>query len=77
MNKAQVDAGKGLPKYFKFDNDSGSLDYTITSVGHAVGVRTEYPKSWVRRYTIKLRKNKNLVVRSESCPSRLDDMLRR
>lgn len=51
-------------RYFGFD--SGPIDYTITSLGHELGMKTEYPRSSLQKYVIKLRKNKNKVMKSES-----------
>ncbi len=51
-------------RYFGFD--SGPIDYTITSLGHEIGMKTEYPRSSLQKYVIKLRKSKNKVMKSKS-----------
>lgn len=53
-----------LPKYFNFI--SQPLDYLITSVGHEIGLTTEYPKSSLIKYEIKILKSKNAVTKSKS-----------
>ncbi len=54
------------PKYFQFESEKGGLDYKITSLGHPISLRTEYPKSSLRRYEIKLRKGRDTVMKSSS-----------
>jgi hypothetical protein len=53
-----------LERYFDFK--SGTIDYTITSLGHDIGLKTDYPKSSLKKYVIKLRKSENKVMKSES-----------
>ncbi|RYP12679.1 hypothetical protein DL765_007218 [Monosporascus sp. GIB2] len=49
--------GRNIPeKYFGFTSLTGGLDYTITSLGHEVGVQTQYEKTVLRKYVIKLRR---------------------
>ena len=55
------------PRYFDFK--SNTIDYTITSLGHEIGLKTEYPRSLLKKYEIKLHKNKNEVMKSK-CPGR-------
>ncbi|KAK4154099.1 hypothetical protein C8A00DRAFT_43079 [Chaetomidium leptoderma] len=52
-----------LPKYFQFESEKGGLDYKITSLGHPISLRTEYPKSSLGRYEIKLRKGRDPVMK--------------
>ncbi|KAI4870601.1 hypothetical protein F4820DRAFT_218788 [Hypoxylon rubiginosum] len=49
------------PKYFSFD--SQPLDYIVTSLGHEVGLKTEYPTSSLIKYQIKILKSRNKVVK--------------
>ncbi|KAI0181556.1 hypothetical protein GGR52DRAFT_525083 [Hypoxylon sp. FL1284] len=49
------------PRYFNFD--SQPLDYIITSLGHEVGLKTEYPKTSLIKYQIKILKSRNKVVK--------------
>ncbi|KAL2193852.1 hypothetical protein P885DRAFT_71854 [Corynascus similis CBS 632.67] len=51
------------PKYFLFESEKGGLDYRITSLGHPIDLRTEYPKSSLGRYEIKLRKGRDRVMK--------------
>jgi hypothetical protein len=55
---------KVSPRYFDFK--SGPIDYIITSLGHEIGLKTEYPRSFLKKYEIKLHKNKNKVMKSKS-----------
>lgn len=48
-----------------FDFKSGTIDYTITSLGHDVGLKAEYPKSSLKKYVIKLRKSNNKMMKSQ------------
>ena len=61
-NYANLIASTVLPKYFTFD--SQPLDYIITSLGHEVGLKTEYQKSALIKYEIKILKSRNKVVKS-------------
>ena len=56
------------PKYFQFESESGGLDYKITSLGHPISLKTEYPTSSLRRYDIKLRKGRDTVMKSAFSP---------
>ncbi|KAL2138873.1 hypothetical protein VTI28DRAFT_6093 [Corynascus sepedonium] len=51
------------PKYFLFESEKGGLDYRITSLGHPIDLRTEYPKSSLGKYEIKLRKGRDRVMK--------------
>lgn len=60
VNKEIVKNKKAPEKYFSLiGNDKGSLDYTIVSLGHPVSLSTEYPRSALQKFEIKLRKNKD------------------
>ncbi|RYP64149.1 hypothetical protein DL769_006776 [Monosporascus sp. CRB-8-3] len=49
--------GRKIPvRYFDFKSLRGGLDYTITSLGHEVGVQTQYEKTVLQKYVIKLRR---------------------
>ncbi|KAI2624714.1 hypothetical protein GGS26DRAFT_208582 [Hypomontagnella submonticulosa] len=62
VNLKEMKADKTLlPKYFNFI--SQPLDYLITSVGHEIGLTTEYPKSSLIKYEIKILKSKNAVTK--------------
>ena len=50
-------------RYFNFN--SQIINYTITSLGHEVGLKTEYPKSSLKKYEIKLQKSKDKVMKSK------------
>ncbi|KUJ18504.1 uncharacterized protein LY89DRAFT_732063 [Mollisia scopiformis] len=52
---------KILERYFEFK--SGTIDYTITSLGHDIGLKAEYPKSSLKKYVIKLRKSSNTMMK--------------
>lgn len=56
------------PKYFQFESQKGGLDYQITSLGHSIDLKTEYPKSSLRKCEIKLRKGRDLVMKSTYIP---------
>ncbi|KAI1205067.1 uncharacterized protein F4807DRAFT_465037 [Annulohypoxylon truncatum] len=49
------------PNYFSFN--SQPLDYIITSLGHEIMLKTEYPSSSLIRYEIKILKSRNKVVK--------------
>ncbi|PTB63285.1 hypothetical protein BBK36DRAFT_1126223 [Trichoderma citrinoviride] len=51
-------------RYFDFQRVKGGLDYTITSLGHEVGVKTEYDASLLRKYVIKIRKGRDSAMKS-------------
>ncbi|KAI0385627.1 hypothetical protein F5Y04DRAFT_292107 [Hypomontagnella monticulosa] len=62
VNQKEMKADKTLPpKYFSFD--SQPLDYLITSLGHEIGLTTEYPRSSLIKYEIKVLKSKNAVTK--------------
>ncbi|KAI2463567.1 hypothetical protein F4781DRAFT_116380 [Annulohypoxylon bovei var. microspora] len=62
INSKEMKDDKNLPpKYFKFN--SQPLDYIITSLGHEVGLKTEYPSSSLIKYEIKILKSRNKVVK--------------
>ncbi|EMR61371.1 hypothetical protein UCREL1_11704 [Eutypa lata UCREL1] len=48
-------------RYFSFI--SQPINYVITSLGHEVGLKTEYPKSSLVKYEIKMLKSKNKVMK--------------
>lgn len=50
-------------KYFNFD--SQTINYTITSLGHEIGLKIEYPKSSLMKYKIKLQKNRDKAIKSK------------
>ncbi|KAL6856390.1 hypothetical protein J3F83DRAFT_764093 [Trichoderma novae-zelandiae] len=56
--------GPMLKKYFDFQRVKGGLDYTVTSLGHEVGVKTEYDASLLRKYVIKIRKGRDSAMKS-------------
>ncbi|KAI0015490.1 hypothetical protein F4780DRAFT_71426 [Xylariomycetidae sp. FL0641] len=62
VNASEVKADPKVPKaYFSFE--SQPIDYIIRSLGHEVGLKTEYPASSLQKYEIKLLKNKNKVMK--------------
>ncbi|KAI6092917.1 hypothetical protein F4821DRAFT_223542 [Hypoxylon rubiginosum] len=62
VNLKEIDNDANAPpKYFSFD--SQPLDYLITSLGHEVGLKTEYPNSSLIKYQIKILKSRNKVVK--------------
>ncbi|ETS74935.1 hypothetical protein PFICI_13419 [Pestalotiopsis fici W106-1] len=69
INEDEIEAAKAkgrepiLERYFKLQSIRGGLDYTITSLGHEVGVKTRYQKTDLRKYEIKIRKGKDLNVK--------------
>ncbi|KAK4223686.1 hypothetical protein QBC38DRAFT_487197 [Podospora fimiseda] len=50
-------------RYFLFDEDKGGLDYKITSLGHPIGLKTEYPLKSLAKYDIKIRKGRDGAMR--------------
>jgi hypothetical protein len=52
------------PKYFQFESEKGGLDYRIVSLGHPISLKTEYPRSSLQKYEIKLRKGRDPVMKS-------------
>ena len=50
-------------KYFSFKSDP--IDYTIKSLGHEIGLKTEYPKTSLMKYEIKMLKSRNKVMKSQ------------
>ncbi|KAI1456211.1 hypothetical protein F4805DRAFT_459059 [Annulohypoxylon moriforme] len=61
-NSREMKDDKNLPpKYFSFN--SQPLDYIITSLGHEVGMKTEYPRSSLIKYEIKILKSRNKVIK--------------
>lgn len=55
------------PKYFFFESTKGGLDYTVTSLGMPISLKTEYPASCLQPHTIKVRKGRTVIMKSESC----------
>ncbi|KAH8652829.1 hypothetical protein BGZ61DRAFT_374696, partial [Ilyonectria robusta] len=51
------------PRYFSFESGKDGLDYTITSLGHPIGLKTEYPASSLKVYKIKLRKGRDPAMK--------------
>ncbi|KAL7794444.1 hypothetical protein V8C37DRAFT_376685 [Trichoderma ceciliae] len=49
--------------YFDFHSEKGGLHYTITSLGHPIGLGTEYPKEALKPHTIKIRKGRDKVMK--------------
>ncbi|KAH0493363.1 hypothetical protein TgHK011_000037 [Trichoderma gracile] len=70
LNEKDVEAAEAnrkgpiLRKYFDFQRVKGGLDYTITSLGHEVGVKTEYDASLLRKYVIKIRKGGDSAMKA-------------
>ncbi|KAL7809431.1 hypothetical protein V8C26DRAFT_431926 [Trichoderma gracile] len=70
LNEKDVEAAEAnrkgpiLRKYFDFQRVKGGLDYTITSLGHEVGVKTEYDASLLRKYVIKIRKGRDSAMKA-------------
>ncbi|KAG8668194.1 hypothetical protein FPOAC2_10048 [Fusarium poae] len=50
-------------RYFNFQNIRGGLDYTITSLGHEIGVKTRYNKTELKKYDIKIRKGRDFAMK--------------
>lgn len=50
-------------RHFRFV--SQPINYVITSLGHEVGLKTEYPHSSLIKYEIKMLKSKNRVMKSQ------------
>ncbi|KAH7322660.1 hypothetical protein B0I35DRAFT_476590 [Stachybotrys elegans] len=65
LNQAEVSRDKDPkpPRYFSFESEKGGLDYTITSLGHPIGLKTEYPASSLKVYKIKLRKGRDPAMK--------------
>ena len=54
-----------LERHFKFESIRGGLDYTVTSLGHEIGVKTRYDKTDLRKYEIKIRKGRDFTMKSK------------
>ncbi len=54
-----------VKSYFNFASEKGGLDYNITTLGHPIGLRTEYSKESLRKYHIKLRKGRDSIMKSK------------
>ncbi|CEI70890.1 hypothetical protein FVEN_g9730 [Fusarium venenatum] len=52
-----------LERYFNFQSIKGGLDYTITSLGHQIGVKTRYNKTELKKYVIKIRKGRDFAMK--------------
>lgn len=50
-------------RYFKFTSDT--INYTIESLGHKVGLGAKYPKSSLINYKITMLKSKNPAMKSK------------
>ncbi|RFN51360.1 putative modin [Fusarium flagelliforme] len=63
--KAARDKGREpvLERHFKFGSIRGGLDYTVTSLGHEIGVKTRYSKTELRKYEIKIRKGRDFTMK--------------
>ncbi|KAJ4287115.1 hypothetical protein N0V88_007737 [Collariella sp. IMI 366227] len=70
-DKADQPANPEPPRYFHFEAEKGGLDYRITSLGHPISLKTEYPASSLRKYEIKLRKGRDSVMKSKLMPAYL------
>lgn len=62
-DKIELEGNTEPPKHFLFESEKGGLDYRITSLGHSIGLKTEYSKSSLKRYDIKLRKGRDQVMK--------------
>ncbi|KAK1826617.1 hypothetical protein QBC39DRAFT_396522 [Podospora conica] len=84
VNQKRVDEKNEPKAYFNFTSEKHGLDYTITTLGHPIGLTTEYPASSLAKYTIKLRKGRDAVMKKRirrgvtqhDLPSLLHDALR-
>ncbi|KAK0737904.1 hypothetical protein B0T18DRAFT_473839 [Schizothecium vesticola] len=84
VNQKRVDEKNEPKAYFSFTSERHGLDYTITTLGHPIGLTTEYPASSLAKYTIKLRKGRDAVMKKRirrgvtqhDLPSLLHDALR-
>ncbi|OCK93788.1 uncharacterized protein K441DRAFT_661164 [Cenococcum geophilum 1.58] len=62
VNTKEREKDLKLPeKYFSFKSDP--IDYTIKSLGHEIGLKTEYPKTSLMKYEIKMLKSRNKVMK--------------
>ncbi|KAF4331687.1 hypothetical protein FBEOM_14550 [Fusarium beomiforme] len=50
-------------RYFKFQSIRGGLDYTIISLGHEIGVKTQYETTELKKYEIKIRKGRDFAMK--------------
>lgn len=50
-------------KYITFSRDT--VDYSVTSIGHPIGLRTKYDKSSLEKYTIHLRKPQDPLLKTK------------
>ncbi|KAF7520885.1 hypothetical protein G7054_g12615 [Neopestalotiopsis clavispora] len=71
VNQAEIDAAKTkeqvpipLERYFNLHSITGGLDYTITSLGHEIGLKTRYEKAALKKYEIKIRKGNDFTMKS-------------
>lgn len=51
-------------RYFNLNSITGGLDYTITSLGHEIGLKTRYEKAVLKKYEIKIRKGNDFTMKS-------------
>ncbi|KAF4451691.1 hypothetical protein F53441_5370 [Fusarium austroafricanum] len=69
LNETEIQTAKDkgkepvLERYFKFQSIRGGLDYTITSLGHEIGVKTRYDKTDLKKYEIKIRKGRDFAMK--------------
>ncbi|OTA55279.1 hypothetical protein K449DRAFT_438831 [Hypoxylon sp. EC38] len=62
VNLKEMNSDNKLPpKYFNFN--SQPLDYIVSSLGHEIGLKTEYPSSSLTKYEIKILKSGNKVMK--------------
>ncbi|KAF5700262.1 hypothetical protein FMUND_14398 [Fusarium mundagurra] len=47
----------------RFESIRGGLDYTVTSLGHEVGVKTQYETTELKKYEIKIRKGRDFAMK--------------
>ncbi|KAF5665088.1 hypothetical protein FHETE_6803 [Fusarium heterosporum] len=67
--KAAQDKRKESPleRHFKFQSIKGGLDYTISSLGHEIEVKTRYEKTELKKYEIKIRKGRDSAMKKRIC----------
>ncbi|KAM4067311.1 hypothetical protein HRG_012223 [Hirsutella rhossiliensis] len=68
MNSRKVQEGKEAPNYFSCKSERGGLHYNVTSLGHPIGLKTEYPSSSLKKHDIKLRKGQSAAMKSMQTP---------
>ncbi|KAM0211489.1 hypothetical protein ACHAQD_010282 [Fusarium lateritium] len=69
INESEIKAAQNkgrepiIERHFRFQSIRGGLDYTITSLGHEIGVKTRYEKTKLKRYEIKIRKGRDFAMK--------------